>query len=144
MKSLPKFEDISGAPDVDVQRALMRVSEEILAAALLGAKAKVSDKIIANLSKKRREEVSAAAQKFPDRTREVARRVLVKMVFGIEDDETAAAADTPPKKERSARGKDLQSFLEKLSVRHPDFIEAKKQREQGLLAEHLRRLFEEE
>lgn len=128
-----RFEELAGVEDAELQRKLPKVTDTILAAALLGAPGPVAAKIIANLSRRRREAVCAAAEPVPERTREVARLVLLREVFGGE-------GETPDRKDSGGRRKDVRNLLEKLSRRHPDFRAAREARQSAGLAEFLRRL----
>jgi hypothetical protein len=142
MEEVPKFAEIAGAPDAEVQRALAGVSAVIIAAALEGAPSGVSRKIFSSLSERRRGEVSAQKGPFGDRTRTVARQALVKAVFGVEAGDEPAPPEPKAEPGGTSRGDALRSLLEKLGERHPDFIEARKQRRLLALMEHLRRMLE--
>ncbi len=128
----PRFEDILKAADAAVQRGLAKVTDDIVAAALVDARKKIAAKILSNLSERRRAEISLRQEKFPPRTREVARNVVWKAVFGIEDEE-----DPDPGKGGKS---ELLKFMEKMSETHPDFIRAREEGRGNLFGVFFRRL----
>ena len=132
MKSTRKYSDVAGAPDADVQRAIAGMPDMMVAAALLGPPEAVADKIVANLSKRRRTEISEAARDYSDRTRELSRRLLIKLVFGSGLKEKASVPEESP------RRKAYRKLLEKMGENHPTFRQAREQRWMILLTEHLR------
>ncbi len=127
----PRFEEILEAAYAAAQRGLAKVSDEMVAAALAGAPEKIARKILSNLSERRREEIALRKEKFTPRTREVARVVVWKAVFGITDE----PEPEPGKK------KELRAFMDKMAETHPDFLRAREEGRQGLFAEYFRRLF---
>ena len=124
MIELPNLEGILEVPDAEAQANLARVPEVILAAAIQDARADVARKVVSNLSRTRREEVTAAGRaSYPARTCEVARRMVMKVLLGIEDEETAGML----REEKGSREKELRAFLKKMAKRHPDFSKARQE-----------------
>lgn len=110
------FDEIASAADADVQVRLSKVRDLMIAAALVGAPAAVSQKLINNLSLRRKASVGAAlpeARKLPPRTREVARDVVTAAVFDL-----PAPEETIPAEE----------VIKKAAHGHPDFEEARRAR----------------
>lgn len=127
----PRFEEILEAADAAVQRGLAKVTDDIVAAALVDAREKVAAKILSNLSERRRAGIVPQKEKFPPRTREIARIVIWKAVFGIEDEE-----DPDPGKGGKS---ELLKFMEKMAETHPDFIRAREEGRGNLFGVFFRR-----
>lgn len=127
----PRFEEILEAADAAVQRGLAKVTDDIVAAALVDAREKVAAKILSNLSERRRAGIVPQKEKFPPRIREIARIVIWKAVFGIEDEENP----DPGKGGKS----ELLKFMEKMAETHPDFIRAREEGRGNLFGVFFRR-----
>ena len=130
----PRFEEILEAADAAVQKGLFHVADKMIAAALAGAPDRISSKILSNISERRRSEIGLRQEKFPPRTREVARTVVWKAVFGVKDE---AEPDPEPDK----KGK-YQKFMEKMAESHPNFIRAREEGRKNVMAEYFRRILE--
>lgn len=122
-----RFEDIASSSDADVQVRLSKVKDLMIAAALVGAPPAVSQKLVNNLSLRRRAAVGAVlpeARKLPSRTREVAREVVTCAVF-----------DLPPPDETPS----AEEVIRKAARENPNFEEARKARKEAAAAAVVKR-----
>ncbi len=135
MRKEPSIEAILDVPDAEVQKGLTEVADEMVAAVLSAVPETVSRKILLNLSERRRAEIVLRQETFPDRTRKVARKVLVKAILQLPEE------GEDEEKPETDRRKQLRKLMEKMAETHPDFIRAREEGRQGILAEYLRRMF---
>ncbi len=136
MRNEPPIEAILEVSDAEVQKGLTEVADEMVAALLSSVPEKVSLKIISNLSERRRAEIVLRKETFPERTREVARKVVLKAILKLPD-EPEGEEPAP----ESDRKKQLRQLMEKMAETHPDFIRAREEGRQGLFAEFFRQMF---
>jgi hypothetical protein len=134
----PKFEDIVNLPDPEFQLRIARASDLIIAAALKDASSAVREKILSNLSTRRKELIAESVKewgKIPPRTVLVAKRVITKLIFGIEDEETKKAIsakgigsleDVRKKDHKPISRREYENFIKKMAEENPDFIQARK------------------
>jgi hypothetical protein len=145
-----RIEDILEVPDPDLQLRISRAKDLIIAAALEGAPGGVKEKIVRNISPRRYQavrEIQMEYGRFPQRTRYVAQRVLVKLAFGIEDEETRAGLTGPSgaveKKEvKPISKKEYRQFIQKMLEQNPDFREAREIKKSVGRAFYIRRLIQ--
>lgn len=130
MNGLPNEDDLLRVDPVRLQSALAAMPDEMVAAALQGLPAAVGERLRAELSPRRRGEMDEDRRTYPGRTREVARRLLLRIVFDLEP-----AGDEDPVAEESVHSK----FMKKLAMRHPDFVWARKERVERAWMEHLKK-----
>ena len=135
MRNEPPIEAILEISDPEVQRGLTEVADEMVAAVLSSVPEKVSLKILSNLSERRRAEIVLRQEKFPARTREVARKVILKAILKLPEE----PENEEPEPE-SDRRKQLRQLMEKMAETPPDFIRAREEGRQGVLGEFFRRM----
>lgn len=131
----PVFEDIVRLDDGEVQRRLNRAPDPIIAASLQDAPVAVIVKVVKNLSARRRESVTAAAQRVPPRTVEVSRRVLTCLLFDLPDPE-AEQTEAPDKGDKV----DFVKLMQWLAENNPAIRQMQDERKQAIEMGVLRRL----
>ena len=131
----PVFEDIVRLDDGEVQRRLNRAPDPIIAASLQDAPVRVALKLVKNLSVRRRESLTAAAQRVPPRTVEVARRVLTCLLFDLPDPE-AEQPEPPDKDDRI----DFVKLMKWLAENNPAIRDMQDERKAAIQMGVLRRL----
>ena len=136
MNAPPNENDLLQIDPARLQSALAAMPDEMVAAALQGLSVPVAERVRAALSSRRRGELEGDRASYPDRTREVARRLLLRTVFDLEPVDEAPETGAGSGKTESTQRK----FLKKLAQKHPDFVRARKERVERAWMEHLRRM----
>jgi flagellar motor switch protein FliG len=128
----PKFEDILNLTDAEVQFALIKVKDELIAAAVYSADLAIREKLLKNVAETRRNRILAfirERQKIPNRTTIVARRVITKILFGIKDEEVEKITEeavSQPKTVPKISKQYYQLFIDKMQEKNPIFKRAQK------------------
>jgi hypothetical protein len=152
---MPSFEDIINISDPDFQTRIAKVKDFIIAAALQDASLPIREKILSNLSPRRKEVVSDILKEFkilPKRTKLVARQVITKIIFGIEYDQTESALlfgnlkdlsnVEPPKAVKPISKKEYENFIKKAIEQNPDFISARQTKRAITRAVYIKKMLE--
>ena len=133
-KTLPLFENIVRLDDAWVQNHLSGAPDEVIASALNGAPHALRVKLLKNLSPRRRDGVIKAAGDIPDRTREVAREVLVRVLWDLPDPKPTKEPAAAPEPDRKI---DYVRLMKWFAEKNPAVAAAQEERrramEQGIL-----------
>lgn len=148
-RTQPAFEDVVRLDDAQVQTALAPAADLIIAAALDQAPASVRNKVLCNLSSRRREAVAAIRTRFGQRTRDVSQRVMVALLWGINDPEAlrelGLAIEEPPKESKPTSNpmtkEDFTRLMKYLAEHSPVVKKAQEERRAAIEAGILRAVF---
>ena len=138
-RTQPAFEDVVRLDDAQVQAGLANAADLIIAAALEQAPASVRNKVLCNLSSRRREAVAAIRTRFGERTREVSRRVVVALLWGINEIEDAPRESEPTSHPMTKE--DFTRLMKYLAEHNPVVKKAQEERRAAIEAGILRAMF---